>query len=62
MSQLLCLKINVVGATGDLQTESEIAFLEERVQSTADKYKKENLKIAKHLRVESRIFRNQAVK
>ncbi len=37
----------VVGATGDLQTESEIAFLDERVASTKDKYENDGFKDTK---------------
>jgi len=40
----------VVGATGDLQTESEIAFLNECAQRTADKYTKGEFQDRKTLR------------
>lgn len=37
----------VVGATGDLQTESEMAFLDERVASTQSKFEKESFSKSK---------------
>lgn len=37
----------VVGATGDLQTESEIEFLNERVAATKDRYEKDNFSKSK---------------
>lgn len=39
----------IVGATGDLQTESEIAFLEEKVRRTKEKYEKDLFKDRKTL-------------